>query len=159
MKNGKILILYMTPFGFLTELWRNLFKEPKVLEDSKTLYDLHRKGEHWAWESLDGIRTYKRKVFLSRVYLHSLKLGRFFRKSKLKVKEPLEHLLKFMANLFGVLVLACVILIFVLSLLLSVIVSYPVMLVLGLSRGRQTYLLSSLLKEPLLEKIQHLKKF
>ena len=47
MKNGKTLILYTTPLGFLMELWRNLFKEPKVLEDSKTLYDLHRKGEHW----------------------------------------------------------------------------------------------------------------
>ena len=66
MKNGKILILYMTPFGFLTELWKNLFKEPKVLEDSKTLYDLHRKGEHWAWESSVGIHISKRKVFLSR---------------------------------------------------------------------------------------------
>ena len=154
MKNGKILILYMTPFGFLTELWRNLFREPKVLEDSKTLYDLHRKGEHWAWESLDGIRTYKRKVFLSKVYSLSLKLGRFFRKSKLKVKEPLERLLRFTANLFGVLVLACVILIFGLSLLLSVIVSSPAMFLLELNRGLRMSLLSNRLKERLLEKTQ-----
>ena len=154
MKSGKILILYMTPFGFLMELWRNLFREPKVLEDSKTLYDLHKKGEHWAWESLDGIRTYKRKVFLSKVYLLSLKLGRFFRKSKLKVKEPLERLLRFMANLFGVLVLGCVILIFGLSLLLSVIVSFPAMFLLELNRGLRMSLLSNRLKERLSEKTQ-----
>ena len=152
MKNGKILILYMTPFGFLTELWKNLFREPKDLEDSKTLYDLHRKGGLWAWEYLDGIPTYKRKVFLSKVYSLSLKLGRYFHKLKSKAKGLLGHLLKYTVNLFGALVLGCVTLILGLLLLLSVIVSSPAMFLLELNRGLRTSSPSNRLKVHSLEK-------
>ena len=44
MKNGKILTLSMTLRSFLTELWRNLFKEPRGYAGSKMLFDLRRKG-------------------------------------------------------------------------------------------------------------------
>ena len=123
MKNGKTLTLYMTLPGFLMVLWRNLFKKQKALEDSKILFALRRKGEHWDWEYLDGTRTYKTREFLSRVYFRSLKLGKYFHKLKLKVKEPPGILLKFMANLYGVSALVCVILTCVLLLPLLVIVS------------------------------------
>ena len=123
MKNGRTLTLYMTPYIFLMELWKNLSNEQKVLEDSKTLFALHRKGVHWDWAFLDGTRTYKTREFLSKVYFLSSRLGKYFHKLRLKVKEPQEIWLKFMASLCGVLVLVCAILTFVLSLPLLVIVS------------------------------------
>ena len=123
MRNGKVLTLYMTPRSFLTALWKNLFKEPRDYGVSKTLFDLHRKGEHWVWESSDGIHISKRKAFLSKVYSLSLKLGRFFRRLKSKAKELPEILLRFTASLCGVLALVCVILICVLLLPLLVIQS------------------------------------
>ena len=155
MKSGKTLTLYMTPRSFLTELWRSLFNEPKVSLDSKTQYDLHKKGEHWAWEYSDGTRTYKRKEFLSKVYYLNLKLGRSFRKSKLKAKEHQWILLRLMENLYGVLALACGILIFVLSLLLLVTVSLVAMFLQVLSLGLLMFLPSSQQKERLYVKILH----
>ena len=67
MKNGKTLILYMTPSGFLMELWKNLFNVQRDYADSRIQFDLHKKDEHWAWEYSDGTRTYRRREFLSRV--------------------------------------------------------------------------------------------
>ena len=131
MKSGKTLTLSMTLHSFLTELWRNLFKEPRDYADSKILFDLRRKGEHWDWAHLDGTRISKRKVFLSKVYLLSLKLGRFFRRLRLKVSELQWTLQRFMVNLCGVLVLVCVILICVLLLPLYLIVSLAVMFLRG----------------------------
>jgi ribonucleoside-diphosphate reductase alpha chain len=59
-----------------------------------------------------GWHTYlQEKGFLLKAYLLSMKLGKYFHRSKLKVKEPAERLLKFMASLCGVLVLVCAILI------------------------------------------------
>ena len=142
MKNGKTLTLYMTPRSFLTGLWRNLFNEPRDYEDSKMLFDLHRKGEHWAWESSDGIRISKRKEYLSRVYYLSLRLGKYFHKLKLKVKEHLWILQRFMESLFGVLELVCVILIYVLLLLLLAIASLVAMCRQVLSRGLRMFLQS-----------------
>ena len=57
----------------------------------------------------------------------SLKLGKYFRKLKLKVKEPRETWQKFMASLYGVLGQVCVILIYGLLLLLFLIASLVVM--------------------------------
>ena len=123
MTNGKTLILFMTPRSFLTVLWKNLFKERKDYADSRILYDLHRRGEHWDWVSSDGIHISKKRVFLSKVYYLSLKLGKSFRRSKLKVKELPEILLKFMVSLCGVLVLVIATLTSVLLLPLLAIVS------------------------------------
>ena len=145
----------MTPLSFLMELWKNLFNEPKVSLDLKTQYDLHKKGEHWAWECLDGTHTYKKREFLSKVYYLNLKLGKSFRKSKLKAKEHRWILLRLMENLYGVLALACGILIFALSLLLLAIVSLVVMFLRGLSLGLLMFLPSSQQKERLYVKILH----
>ena len=46
MKNGKTLTLYTTLRGFLTGLWRNLFKEQKDLEVLKMPFVLLKKEEH-----------------------------------------------------------------------------------------------------------------
>ena len=123
MKNGKTLTLFTTPYGFLTVLWKNLFKGRKDYADSRILYDLHRKGEHWDWESSAGTLTYKRRVFLSKVYYLSLKLGEYFHKLKLKAKELPWRLLKLMVSLCGVLVLVIATLICAPLLLLSLTVS------------------------------------
>ena len=136
----------MTPRSFLMALWRNLFKEQKVYGDLKTLYDLRKKGEHWAWVSLDGIHISKKKVFLSKAYCLSLKLGKYLAKLKLKAKEPRWILLKFMVNLYGVLVLVCVILIFVLLLLLYLTASLAGMFLQGLNLGLQMFLQSKVRK-------------
>ena len=127
MTNGKTLILYMTPSGFLTVLWKNLFNERRDYEGSKILFDLHKKDEHWAWEYSGGIHIYRRRVFLLKVYLLSMKLGKYFHRSRLKVKGPADRLLKFTASLCGVLVLVCAIPIYALLLLLFRIVSSAVM--------------------------------
>ena len=116
MKNGKVLTLYTTPYGFSMALWRNLFKEPKDLEVLKTPFVLLLKDEHLGWVYSDGIRISKKMAFLLKVSSLSLKLGKSFRRLRSKVKELPEILLKFMASLCGVLVLVCVILIFVLLL-------------------------------------------
>ena len=110
MTNGKTLILFMTPLSFLTVLWKNLFKGRKDYADSRILYDLHKKGEHWDWVSSDGIHISRKRVFLSKVYYLSLRLGKYFPKLKSKVKELPWLLLKLMVNLCGVLALVCVIL-------------------------------------------------
>src|SRR5210317_1703515 len=135
MKNGKVLTLYTTPLGFLMGLWRNLFKEPKDLGVLKMPFVLLQKDEHLGWVYWDGTPTSKKRAFLSRVCWLSLKLGKYFRKLKLKVKELLWTLLKFMVNLFGALVLVIVTPILGLLLLLCLIVSLAVMLVLALSLG------------------------
>ncbi len=149
MKNGKVQILYTTPLGFLMALWRNLFKDQKDLEVLKMRFVVLQKEEHLGWVYLDGTRISKKMECLLKVYLLSLKLGKYFRKLKLKVKELPEILLKFMASLCGVLVLACAILTFALLLPLYLIVSFRVMYLRVLSRGRQTYSQSNLLKERL----------
>ena len=74
------------------------------------------KAERWALEYWAGIRTYKRKGSVSKVYLLSLKLGKYLVRLKLKVKELQWRWLKLMENLYGVLELVCVILIYALLL-------------------------------------------
>ena len=123
MMNGKELTLYTTPRGFLMALWRNLFKEQKDLEVLKMPFVLLQKDEHLGWVYLDGTPISKKKVFLLKVCLLSLKLGKYFRKLKSKANELVEILLRFMVNLCGALALACVILTYALLLPLLVIQS------------------------------------
>src|SRR5210317_911631 len=127
MKNGKTLTLYTTLSGFLMGLWRNLFKERKDLGVLKMPFVLLLKDERLGWVFLDGTPISKNLVFPLKVYLLSLKLGKYFRKLKSKVKELPDLLLKFMVNLCGALALVCVILICVLLLPLLVIQNFLVM--------------------------------
>ena len=142
MKNGKVVTLYTTPYGFWMALWRNLFKEQKDLEVLKMPFVLLRKDEHSGWVYWDGTPISKKKLFLLKVSLLSLRLGKYFRKLKLKVKELQEILLKFMVNLCGVLALVIVILICGLLLPLFLIVSLAAMFLRVLNRGLQMYLRS-----------------
>ena len=97
MKNGKTLTLYTTLRGFLMGLWRNLFKEQKDLEVLKMPFVLLKKDERSDWVYLDGTRISKKRVYLLKVYLLSLKLGKYFLRLKSKVKEPQEIL----AEIYG----------------------------------------------------------
>jgi ribonucleoside-diphosphate reductase alpha chain len=95
---------------FLMALWRNLFKEQKDLEVLKMPFVLLQKDEHLGWVYSDGTRISKKRVFLLKVCLLSLKLGKYFRKLKSSLNGLVWLLLKFMANLCGVLVVVIVIL-------------------------------------------------
>ena len=94
MKNGKVLTLFMTVYGFWTELWRSLYKELRAYEVLKTQSDQQRKVEHLDSASWAGTRIYRKKVYRSKVYLLSLKLGKFLVRLKLKAKELPWLLLK-----------------------------------------------------------------
>jgi hypothetical protein len=96
--------------GFLMALWRNLFKEQKDLEVLKMPFVLLRKDARLGWVYWDGTRISKKRVFLLKVCLLSLKLGKYFRKLKSSLSVLVWILLKFMANLCGVLVVVIVIL-------------------------------------------------
>ena len=121
--------------GFLMECWKSSFKKLKGLKVLETLYDLLKKAEHLAWESLVGIRTFNRMAYPSKDCKPNLKHAVYLAKLRLNLNERQEHLLRFMANLFGVVGLVFVTLILGLLLLLCLIVSLPVMLVLALSLG------------------------
>jgi ribonucleoside-diphosphate reductase alpha chain len=115
-------LIYDATF-FLDGVMEEFIQRAKGLRGFENAVRSAQKGEHWAWESLDGIHISRRKVFLLKVYSLSLKLGKYFRRLKSKVKELPGILLRFTASLCGVLVLVIVILICVLLLPLLVIQS------------------------------------
>ena len=108
---------------FLDGVMEEFIQRAKGLRGFENAVRSLRKEELLAWESWAGTRTYKKKVFLSKVYLLSLKLGKYLVKLKLKAERASMDLLRLMENLCGVLELVCVILIYVLLLPLLAIVS------------------------------------
>jgi hypothetical protein len=107
MKNGKTRTSYMTLYGFLMVYLKSLYKKQKAKSDLRTQLDQRKKVERLASEYWAGTHTYKETEYHSKDYKHSSKLDVYFLKSKLKVKGLLGIWLNFMANLFGVLALAC----------------------------------------------------
>ena len=148
----------MTPYGFLMECLKNLSKKPRGLEVLKIAFDLRSKDEHLGWVFLDTIHISKRMVFLLKVYLLSLRLGKFLVKLRLKAKGLHVILLRFLENLFGALAQVCEILTLGLLLPLYLIVSLVGMCHLVSNHGQQTFLQNNRQREHLLGKTRHWKK-
>ena len=137
---------------FLDGVMEEFIQEQKDLEVLKMPFVLLKKDEHSDWVYLDGTRISKKREYLLKVYLLSLKLGKYFHKSKIEAKELQEILRKFMESLYGVLVPVCEILISALLLLLFLIASLVVMFLLVLSHGLQMFLQSRVRRGLLLGK-------
>ena len=147
MMNGKIQILFMTVYGFLTVCWKNLFKEQKEKLASQTQLDLQKKEERSASEYWAGTHTSKKKDYPLKGYPHNLKQERFFHKLKLKVRGLVDLLRRLMENLFGVVELVFVTLTYVLLLLLLAIANLVETCHQVLSRGLLMFLPSNRQKE------------
>ena len=96
MKNGKDTNLIYDAMWFLDGVMEGIYsKSQKDLEVLK-MRSSAQKGERLGLGVL-GWHTYlKKRVFLLKVYLLSLKLGKYFRRLKLKVKE-----LRDLAEIYG----------------------------------------------------------
>ena len=146
MKSGKILILFMTQFGSLTESLKSLYKRLKALKDLKTQFVLQKKEERLVLESLGGTLTSNKTEYLSKGFKLNLRLGEYLARLKSKAKGHRGHLPRYTENLFGVVILDLGILTLGLLHLLYQIVNYLGMCLQASSLGLQMYLQSSLQK-------------
>src|SRR6056300_226516 len=144
--NGKIRILFTTLYGSLMEYSKSLYRKLKVRSALKMLYVQLKKVEPLVLAYLDGTRIFKKKEYRLKDYFLSMKQEKYSHRLRLNQRERAWIWLNILVSLCGVLVRACVTLIFALSLLLLAIVSCLVTLAPALSLGLLIFLLSSLLK-------------